>query len=226
MAAGEVVRTEVNDREIEVVGLYEMGTSFGIDASILTSADNFLRLFPNRPRTQIDYGLIRIEPGADLEAVRSELERVLPDDVNVFTREQFVAREHAYWDSTTPIGFVFAFGSIIGVVVGAIIVYQILFADVSDHIAEYATLKAMGYSNRYMSWVVIQQSVILGALGFVPGVVVCLWLYRLTGEATHLPMFLTWERAVGVLALTIGMCAVSGLLALRKIRALDPAEIF
>jgi len=226
LRAGQEVATEVNERRVVVGGLFEMGTSFGIDASILTSEDNFLRLFPGRPRTQIDLGLIRLRAGEDPETIRDEIRALLPKDVLVLTRDDFVAREVAYWNGATPIGYVFAFGVIIGFVVGAIIVYQILFADVSDHLAEYATLRAMGYSNGFVSAVVVQQAVILAVLGYLPGIAICLWLYRTAGAATRLPMYMTWERGTVVLVLTIAMCAISALLALRKVRSLDPAEVF
>ncbi len=224
--AGEPVETEVNNRRIVIGGLFELGTSFGIDAAILTSSDNFLRLYPGRPRTQIDLGLVRLHPDEDPARVRDAIAAALPRDVLVLTRAGFIAREVAYWDRTTPIGYVFAFGAVIGVVVGTIIVYQILFADVSDHLAEYATLKAMGYSNRFVSGVVIQQAVILAVLGYVPGFAVCVWLYGQAGAATRLPIYMTWERGIAVLLLTMAMCSLSGLIALRKVRALDPADIF
>jgi putative ABC transport system permease protein len=226
LRAGEPVVTEVNDRRVAVGGLFEMGTSFGIDGSILTSEDNFLRLFPSRPRTQIDLGLIRIRPGEDPGKIRDEIRALLPRDVLVLTKADFVAREIAYWNGAQPIGYVFAFGAIMGFVVGAIIVYQILFADVSDHLAEYATLRAMGYSNGFVSQIVVQQAMILAVVGYLPGLAICLWLYRTAGAATRLPLYMTWERGITVLVLTIAMCAISGLIALRKARSLDPAEVF
>jgi len=226
LRAGRTVATELNGREIEAVGVFELGTSFGIDASVLTSEDNFLRIFPERARTQIDVGLVSLAPNADPVAVRDAIRALLPRDVDVLTREDWIDREKSYWMGTTPIGAMFSFGVVVGLVVGAIIVYQILFADVSDHLPEYATLKAMGYSNRYLSGVVLQQAVILAVLGFVPGAILASWLYRVIGEATHLPMALDGERGALVLGLTIAMCAVSGTLALRKVRKLDPADVF
>lgn len=226
LRAGETVATEINDRRIQVAGLYVMGPSFGIDAGVLTSEDNFLRLFPSRSRHQIDYGLLRLADGADPIAVRDRLRALLPQDVKVFTPEEFIEHELAYWRSATPIGFVFTFGSVIGFIVGTVIVYQILFSDVSDHLAEYATLRAIGYSNGYVSGVVIQQALILGVLGFAVGVVAAIQLYGVAREATKLPMELTTERALVVLAATIVMCAFSGFLALRRVRKLDPAEVF
>lgn len=224
--AGETVMTEANQRTIRVGGLYTLGTSFGIDAGMVTSEDNFLRLFPNRARTQIDLGLVRVEDGVDPVAVRDSLRTLLPSDVLVMTRDDFIARELAYWNKATPIGFVFAFGSIIGFIVGTVIVYQILFSDVSDHLAEYATLRAIGYSNGFVSRVVVQQALILAVLGYALGTLATIRLYAVTRDATRLPIELTTERAVAVLVATVVMCAISGLLALRKVRKLDPAEVF
>jgi len=224
--AGESVSLEVNNRTMRLVGLYEMGTSFGIDGAMLTSDDNFLRLFPQRQRTQIDLGLLKLAPGTDLKQVQAAIRELVPQDVLVLTKAEFISREKAYWNSTTPIGYVFAFGAVMGFVVGAIIVYQILFADVSDHLAEYATLKAMGYSNRFVSGVVIQQAVILALLGYLPGLAISMWLYKNAAEATQLPIVMTPERGVTVLLLTILMCMISGLIALRKVRSLDPADVF
>jgi putative ABC transport system permease protein len=225
-AAGESIESELNNRHVRVGGIFTMGPSFGIDGSVLTSIDNFIRIFPSRERTQIDLGLIVIEPGLDAAAMRDRIRDLLPNDVLVLTKADFIEREKIYWNSATPIGYVFAFGAIMGFVVGTIIVYQILFADVSDHLSEYATLRAMGYSNGFISGVVVQQAVILAVLGFLPGLGASLLLYETAGNATQLPLILTVERGLTVLGLTIAMCAISGVIALRKVRALDPADIF
>jgi len=222
---GAVV-TELNDREIEVVGLFEMGTSFGIDGNLITSDDNWLRLFPDRPRNEIQLGLLKLGEEADAGAVRDRLREFLPKDVLVMTKADFVQRERTYWNNATPIGYIFAFGAIMGFVVGAIIVYQILFADVSEHLSEYATLRALGYRNRFVSGIVVQQAVILGVLGYIPGTLLVYWLYGKAAEATKLPLYLTQDRALTVFGMTLAMCAISALLAVRKVRRLDPAEVF
>jgi len=224
--SGQAVVTEINDREIEVVGLFRMGTSFGIDGTVITSDDNWLRLFPDRSRNEIQLGLIRLQDGTDSGRIRDELAEYLPDDVLVMTKQQFVQREKDYWNGATPIGYIFAFGAIMGFVVGAIIVYQILFADVSEHLNEYATLRAMGYKNRFVSGIVLQQAAILAVLGYLPGVAIVYWLYGKAAAATSLPLYITQERAITVFLMTLAMCAISGLLAVRKVRRLDPAEVF
>jgi putative ABC transport system permease protein len=219
-------QTEVNDRRITVAGLVEIGPSFGIDGTVITSVDNWLRLFPDRPRNQIELGLIRLKPGADPVAVRDRLRAELPGDVLVLTKQDFIDRERAYWSGATPIGYIFAFGAIMGLVVGAIIVYQILFADVSEHIREYGTLRAIGYRNRFVSGIVLQQAAILAVLGYIPGALLANFLYGAAAGATRLPLHLTLERGVTVFLLTLAMCLLSGFLALRRVRKLDPADVF
>lgn len=218
--------TEINDREVEVIGLFRMGTSFGIDSTVMTSVENWLRLFPDRDREDIQLGLIRLEQGAVADTVRDRLRQALPEDVLVMTKADFVAREKAYWNGATPIGYVFAFGAIMGLVVGAIIVYQILFADVTEHLPEYGTLRALGYPARFVSGIVLQQAVILGCLGYGPGLGAAAWLYARASAATNLPLYVTADRAGLVFGMTLGMCALSALLAVRKVRKLDPAEVF
>lgn len=222
---GAVV-TEANQHEITVRGLFQLGTSFGIDGSVVTSETNLFRLVPTREPGALSFGLLRLEPGADAEAVRDRLAAALPNDVEVLTMPDYMAREVNFWARNTPIGYVFTFGVIMGVVVGGIIVYQILFADIADHLAEYATLKAMGYADRYLSGLVLVEALILAVLGFGPGLLVCAWLYRLSASATGLPMRVEAARTLFVLGLTMIMCCVSALIAIRKLRTADPAEVF
>ena len=149
----------------------------------------------------------------------------MPHDVRVLTKQEFAQKEIAYWATATPIGFVFSFGVAMGVIVGVIIVYQILFADIADHLAEYATLKALGYSGRYLAAVVVIEATIIALIGYLPGLAVAWRLYEVTRGATMLPMILSAGRGFLVLGLTLPMCWLSGLIAMRKLRAADPADI-
>jgi putative ABC transport system permease protein len=107
-----------------------------------------------------------------------------------------------------------------------VIVYQILFSDIANHLREYATLKAIGYSNLYLARVVMAAALILAVLGFLPGAALSTWLYGVVAEATFLPLAMTLERATMVFGLIFGMCAVAGLLAMRKLRDASPADMF
>lgn len=224
--SGQSVVTEVGERRIRVGGLFTMGATFGADGNIITSDLNFLRIFPQRRRDEIDVGLIRAEPGTNIAQLVQELQRSLPPDVRVMSKRQFVEFERNYWATSTAIGFIFTFGTVIGFIVGGVIVYQILYSDVSDHLAEYATLKAMGYSDRYLLWVVFQEALILAALGYIPGVILSTGLYAITRSATMIPIGMTFDRASIVFILTLVMCLGSGMIAVRRLEAADPADIF
>lgn len=224
--AGRPVELQLNDRHVNVLGVYSLGTSFGIDGTVITSDLNFRRIFPQRPASNIDLGLVRLNANSELIDVEDKLRSLLPNDVLVLTRDEYIAKELAYWNSSTPIGYVFTLGAVIGVIVGLIIVYQILFSDVQSHLGEYATLKAMGYSNGFLRWLVMRESIYLAILGFLPAFGLALLLYDQALQATQLPMQMTLPRAITVLAVTIAMCAASGSFAMRKLSRVDPAEVF
>jgi putative ABC transport system permease protein len=220
------VVTEILNRTVVVRGLFQMGTSFGIDATILTSDLNFLRIMRHRTAEQVGIGVIGLKPGVSPEAVQTAMRAVLPHDVQVLTKPELLEQELTHWAQATPIGFVFTFGVVMGLVVGMIIVYQILFANISDHLKEYATLKAMGYGHRYLAGIVLCEATILACAGFVPGLLVCERLYAVARRATMLPMTIEPVRTAEVLLLTLGMCWASALIAVRKLRAADPADVF
>lgn len=223
---GERVTTEIQGRRLVLGGLYQVGASFVADGSVMTSDQNFLRIFSDRQPSEVSIGLIRLKLGSDASAVAEALRRELSDDVKVLTRQEFIDFEANYWRESTSIGYIFSLGVVMGFVVGVIIVYQILYSDVSDHLPEYATLKAMGYRNAYLLSVVSQEALILALSGYIPGYLTSLWLYGLTRNATNLPLLMTLDRALMILVLTILMCAISGAIAMRKLRSADPAEIF
>jgi putative ABC transport system permease protein len=224
--AGKRVVTEMVGHRVEVTGLFSAGTSFGIDGAVVMSDANFFRLMPGRSPEVVNFGLIKLKPGFDPELVRAQLEKALPNDVRVLTHSQLDANEREFWSSNTPIGFIFALGVGLGLVVGIIVVYQILYTDVSDHLQEYATLKAIGYKDSFLFSIIIYESLILSVFGYIPGFLISQLIYRVATNATFLPLRMTADRGVVVYLLTIGMCVVSGALALRRLRKADPAEIF
>ncbi|NMF62390.1 ABC transporter permease DevC [Brasilonema octagenarum] len=225
---GKSVTTEIERRTLNVSGLFKVGASFIADGSLITSDQNFLRLFPRQQANSVNLGLIQLQPGSDPQKVSNTLKSYLASsqDVKVFTKEEFVQFEKDYWQKSTPIGFIFSLGAAMGFTVGVIIVYQVLSTDVNAHMKEYATFKAMGYRNAYLLGVVFEEAIIMAVLGFLPGISVSLGLYALTRNATNLPVLMTIARALQVLMLTIIMCMISGAIATRKVQSADPADMF
>ena len=223
--AGHRVITELAGRRIEVVGSFTMGTSFGVDGTVIMSDRSFFRLLNYRKPDSVNVGLVRLKPGFDAERVRTQLAAALPADVHVVTHEGLIDLERTFWSTNTPVGFVFQLGLSIGMLVGCVIVYQILYTDVSDHLQEYATLMAMGYRDRYLHGVVIQESLILSVFGFLPGLGISMLLYHFAEDATLLPLKMAPGRVALVYGLTLVMCALSGVFAMRRLRRAAPAEI-
>lgn len=225
---GKTVKTEIKGRTVTVDNLFKVGASFAADGTLMTSDQNFLRLFPNQDSGSVNLGLIRLEAGYQAEEVAEKLKYHLrnADDIKVMTKEEFIAFEKAYWQSNTPIGFIFALGTMMGFIVGVIIVYQVLSTDVNAHIKEYATFKAMGYKNFFLLSVVFEEAIILAILGFIPGALISTGLYALTRNATNLPLYMTVARAIQVQVMTIIMCMMSGAVATRKVQSADPADMF
>jgi putative ABC transport system permease protein len=222
---------ELSRKKIDVVGTFALGPDFTTDGNLLMSAEDFARFFPNplAPSETLrlaHLGLVQLTKGADPLRAREDLRTMLPDDVNVLTMDEFIRAERRFWQNATPIGFIFTFGLVIGVIVGMVICSQVLQADVAAHLKEYATLKAIGYTRTYLTWIVLQEGLWLGVLGFVPALVTCLFLYGQLAELTELPLDLTPLRAAIVFGLTTVMCTLAGALAVRKVLQSDPAEVF
>ncbi|MEN9555496.1 MAG: hypothetical protein RLZZ232_1782, partial [Planctomycetota bacterium] len=147
-------------------------------------------------------------------------------EAQVLTKEQLVDKEILFIRENAPIDFIFGMGAAVGFFVGFVVVYQILYTEVTNHLPQYATLKAMGFSDGYLLKVVFSQALMLSVLGYFPGFVLALGLYRVATNAIQMQFEMTTERAVLVFCLTIVMCCLSAMMAIRRIRTADPAEVF
>ena len=224
---GEPYRFEAKGRTLTVVGTFTIGGGFAADGYLVVSDQTFLRLFPQRASGAPNHILLRLERGADRDTVVARLRAALPAyDSAVRTVDEAVAKDQAFQTTQRPVGMVFGFGIIIGVLVGVIIVYQVLSTDVADHLREYATFKAIGYRQRFFLGVVFEEALILAVMGFVPGILMTLALYALVSGMTGLPVAMTPARPVLVLLGTLAMCALSGAVATRRLARANPADLF
>ncbi len=225
------ITQELAQKTIQVVGTFALGTDFTADGNLIMSDRTFARFFPHplAPSATLrlaDVGLLQLHEDADPELVRAALQQVLPDDVVVYSHADFLANEKDFWQNATPIGFIFSLGMFMGFIVGLVICSQILSSEVQANWKEFATLKAIGYTNRYLTLVVLQEALLLSILGFAPALLLTELLYAELERRTDLPLFLTSYRIGMVLILTVAMCTISGLLAVNKIKKTDPAEVF
>ncbi len=224
---------ELTGQKLRLAGKFTLCTDFGNDGNLLMSEQNFARFFPlrgggNDPLSVVDIGIVQVKPGAvvSVDNLKIQLTKELPGDVSVFTKQEFIDRERHFWSVSTPVGYIFLVGTVIGFVVGVIICYQIIHADIAEHLPEFATLKAMGYSTFYFVWLVIGEGLYLSLIGFIPGAFLSYGLYMLLAYRTGLLMEFRPDVSGIVLLSTIVMCVSSGVFALRKLLLTDPASLF
>jgi putative ABC transport system permease protein len=213
-------------KRLAVSGLFTLGPSFGVDGNLVVNYLTFSSMFLERTPEDIDIGIIKLKPWANRAATLAKLKKDLPQDVKILDLQEYSRLEKKYWGERTPIGFTFTLMVTMGFIVGVVIVYQILYSNIANHLVEFATLKAIGYSDNYLLAAVFQQALILAILGFIPGFVVALSLYDVAQTATHLPVVMTASQALSVFMSIFTMCVISGVIAVGKLRSADPADIF
>ncbi len=226
LAASGEVQTLMAGRRVHVVGLFSLGSTVIEKGTVVMSDLNYIQWFGETALTNVTLGVLTVDPNSDINAVQAQLKAHLPNDkVTVLTLDELIEREHQFTQND-PIGIIFGFGSIIGFVVGIVIVYQVLYTDISDHLPEYATLKAMGYSDGALLRVVLIEALLLAVLGFIPGFATSLGLYQVLTTLTRIPLIMQGTVALQVFVLTLVMCNVSGAIAMRRLQSADPADVF
>ena len=223
---GQPFTTELNGQRTSVNGLFQLGLTFAADINLITSTSNFQSLFPDRDPDEIQIGVVQLQSDADSSDVQSRLNKVLGPSLQVLSIEELQLREVEHWKRNTSFGLIFGLGVLMGFSVGGIVVYQILYSEVGEHISEYATMKAMGYDDRFVVLIIIQESIILASLAFLPSLIVSALLYRVLMQATGLLVVMSLSRAALVFTMTLLLCSGSGWLATAKLRRLDPADVF
>jgi putative ABC transport system permease protein len=217
---------ELGGQSVVVVGGFTLERSFGADAAVLCDDRNFAWAFHVPHPAPVNFGLVKLAKGADAADTARRLDERLPPDVKVLTRAELLGIEQDYWVRQTATGKIFAFGVFVTMVVAAVVVYQVLSNDVRDHLAEYATLKAMGHTNGYLSGVVLVQAAVYATAAYVPAVALGYVLYRVTDALANIPMVMTAGNLGLVLALNLAAALVSGFLTLGRVRSADPADLF
>ncbi len=241
------VETTLGPSRIRIVGLFELGTGMASNGACLTSPEGFVRACPWQKIDEVNFGLIKLHDPSQVEVVKAKLKEIygLPSvdtdspeydeldavdltntDVEILTRDTVNRREEHRWVSETPLGQIFTLGVWVALFVGVAIVYQVLSTDIENMMSEYATLRAIGYSNKFLTKVVLQQSVMLAIVGYAPSLVVSWILYRVVEAVSGMPMIMTKSIMFTVLVLAIMMCVISGLGALRKLFQADPVDLF
>ncbi|BCL39004.1 ABC transporter permease DevC [Nostoc sp. MS1] len=219
------IELELNNKRVKISGIYNIGPSFESDGSLITSDINFMRIFPLRNGEYVDLGLIKLKEGIEVSQVIDQLKHLIPKEIRIMTHQDLIDYEKNFWGNNRPIGIIFLQGAILGFIIGTVFIYQIIYTDVSEHLNDYAILKVRGYTNKYLIFIVFQEALILSILGYVPGLIISIFMYKLTESLAFLPIYMTFNRALLVLFLSIFMSSIAGLIAIQKLRDADPVDL-
>ena len=222
--------TEINDRPVRIVGSYALGPDFMANGTVMMSERTYAALLAGNPdllpAIPVEFGVVKLQPDADLGTVRQALGAALPKELRVLSKPELEAFERAFQADLSSAGPIFWMGTIVGFIVGMLISYQIIYTDLSDQLPQYATLKGMGYGSFYLVRVVFQQAAFAAVAAYVPAWLLCLLVYRVIGDLALMPLRMTLHVTAISFALTLGMCLISAALAIRRVIAVDPAEVF
>ena len=208
------------------VGLFGLGSTFAADSNLLTSSSTAIQLANQINFGEISLGLIKVKDKASIPQLQKSLNKLYDGEIQILTKEELISQEQNYWNTSSSFGIVFGFGTFMGVLVGGVMVYQVLYTDVTDHLKEYATLKAVGFSNQFILAIVIQEAILLGISSFIPSTLVSTGMYAFLTSASGINIQMTHQKISLVGALTVGICAASAAIAVNKLRDADPASVF
>jgi len=217
---------EIEQRNVMIGGTYSLGIGFIGLGVVMTSDLNFIRMFPKRSLSEVNLGLLTLRPDASPDSVATRLREILPADTQVFTRAELANYESNYWTTVTSAGLVFGFGVGVAFIVGLVILNQTLFTQITRQLPQFATLKAMGYTDGYLGSLVLTLAIVMSTIGYVPAAALSTIIYWMLSRATPLPVEMTATRLLAVLAVAWGMSALSALAAVRTLRRADPVELF
>jgi putative ABC transport system permease protein len=214
---------EIRGHAIKVAAVTDGIRSFTTTPYVFMDVDR-ARAHTGVPSNKATYFLVRVGKGADIEQVRRNLLASLAD-VEVLTPAEFRERSRQFWLFGTGAGAALFAGALLGVIVGTVIVAQTLYSSTKDHLNEFATLRAIGSSRKYIYKVIICQALLSAVIGFGLAYLIGLLVVRLTASGA-LPIVITPGLTMALFLLTVVMCVVSAIAAIMKVTRIDPAMVF
>lgn len=216
-------KANIRGQKVHVAALTEGIRSFTTTPFVFTDLAA-ARKYIGLPKSVASYFLVKLKPGADLAKVQHDLQTSM-SKVDVLTTPQFAERSRKFWLFTTGAGAGLFAGALLGIIVGTVIVAQTLYSSTKDHLPEFATLRAMGSSNRYIYSVIMYQALLNAVIGFCLASVIGFIVVAITTNGA-LPVTITPTLMAGIFALTVVMCVLSAFAAIARVVRIDPVVVF
>ncbi|HMM88228.1 ABC transporter permease [Bradyrhizobium sp.] len=214
---------EIRQQPVRVAAVTDGIRSFTTTPFVFMDVDR-ARTHTGVPSGKATYLLIRLSGDANLDQVRRQLTSDITD-VEVLTPAEFRERSRTFWLFSTGAGAALFAGALLGVIVGTVVVAQTLYASTKEHLNEFATLRAMGSSRRYIYNVIVWQALLSAVIGFAFAALISGLVVQLTAT-TALPIVVTPALVGGLFLLTIIMCIGSSIAAIVQVTRIDPAMVF
>ncbi len=214
---------EINQKKARVAGYTRGIRSFTTSPFVfaaLETASHYTHLEPD----EFTYLLVKGKDGVHPKALKAALLRNI-NHVDVYTTEEFSEMTRKYWMFNTGAGTGLLIAAFLGLVVGMVVVAQTLYATTLDHIAEFATLKAIGAPNSYIYGILLSQATLSALLGYGLGILAASAISDMSHFSATVIMLPTTLKII-MFFLTLTMCVLSALISIRKVMRLDPALVF
>jgi putative ABC transport system permease protein len=212
---------EIRGQAVRVAAVTDGIRSFTTTPYVFADLDR-ARSYIGIPADKASHYVVSLKPGSDIDQVRRDIEKT--SDAEVLTPEQFRSRSRSFWLFGTGAGAALFAGALLGVIVGTVIVAQTLYSSTKEHLAEFATLRAIGCSKRYINKVIRWQALLNAIIGFCIAGVIGAGVVQMTAKSA-LPIVITPELVIGLFLLTVVMCIASAVVAIARVVRLDPATV-
>ncbi len=215
---------EYQGTRLKIIGRTREARSFTTNPISFMDYRLAQQLAPQVSNGQTMYVLVKLEPGANLEAVRAELRRRLPFN-DIYTSREWATLSRQYWITNTGLGFNMFLTIFLGCLVGVVVVAQTLYTSTLEHLKEFGTLKAIGGSNLDIYKILARQAVMAATVGFVLGCIPAFLAIPLV-KTLDLQIIITPMLALTTGLGTLVMCLLAAMLSFHKVSAIDPALVF
>jgi putative ABC transport system permease protein len=213
---------EVNGRRAKIVALTKGITGF-VTTPYLFATLNTARELARLPEGYCSYLLVKAQDGADLRALEHRVRNLLPD-ADVYSPEELSRVSRNYWMRRTGIGASFGTATLLGLLVGLLMVAQSLYALALDHLDDYATLKAIGADDRQVCRVVVVQALSIAVGGVIVGLAVVAVVERFWNSPLA-PIEIPPTLRAATVAFVVVMCLAAALFPFWRVRRVDPAVV-
>ncbi len=215
---------EFSGRRLKVIGRTEDARSFTTSPIAFLDYRLAQSLAPDELSGRTTYVVVKLAPGADAEAIAAEIRRRLPYH-DVHTKAEWSSLSRAYWVESTGLGLTMFLTVSLGCLVGVIVVAQTLYTSTTEHLGEFATVKAIGGRDRTIYGVILEQASVAACLGYLVGTGATLALVPVLARI-DMPLVVRPDHAAMIFAGTLGLCLLASAWSFRRIAVIDPAIVF